>query len=42
MITCVVHVQKEVRLLMIYDKSEQGTITARELQYLLDEIPTVK
>ena len=37
-ITCVVHVLKEVRLLPIYDKSEQGTITARELQALLDEM----
>lgn len=37
-ITCVVHVQKEVRLLTIYDKSEQGTITAKELKALLDEM----
>ena len=37
-ITCVVHVQKEVRLLTIYDKSEQGTITSRELQSLLAEM----
>lgn len=41
-ITCVVHVLKEVRLLTIYDKSEQGTITSRELQALLDEIPPEK
>lgn len=39
MITCVIHVLKEVRLLTIYDKSEQGTITSRELQALLDELP---
>ena len=39
-ITCVVHVQKEVRLLTIYDKSEQGTITARELKALLEEMPS--
>lgn len=38
-ITCVVHVLKEVRLLTIYDKSEQGTISAKELQALLDEMP---
>ncbi|MBK7556304.1 MAG: hypothetical protein IPI55_17410 [Flavobacteriales bacterium] len=38
-ITCVVHVLKEVRLLTIYDKSEQGTLSAKELQALLDEMP---
>jgi mRNA-degrading endonuclease RelE of RelBE toxin-antitoxin system len=38
-ITCVIHVRKEVHLLTIYDKSEQGTITARELRALLLEVP---
>ncbi len=36
-ITCVVHVQQEVRLLTIYDKSEQATITEREIQAILKE-----
>ncbi|WKZ65939.1 MAG: hypothetical protein QY325_14360 [Flavobacteriales bacterium] len=40
-ITCVIHVHKRVELLTIYDKSEQGTITARELKVLLDELPAV-
>ena len=38
-ITCVLHVAKEVHLLTIYDKSEQGTVTASELNTLLKEVP---
>ena len=38
-ITCVLHVAKEVHLLTIYDKAEQGTVTARELDTLLKEVP---
>lgn len=36
-ITCVIHVKKEVRLLSIYDKSEQATISEREIHTILKE-----
>jgi hypothetical protein len=38
-ITCVVAVEERVILLSIYDKSEQETITDKELQRLLDSLP---
>jgi mRNA-degrading endonuclease RelE of RelBE toxin-antitoxin system len=37
-ITCVIHVHKRVELLTIYDKSEQGSITRKELDALVNEI----
>lgn len=39
-ITCVIHVQRKVEMLTIYDKSEQGTLTAKELEMLLAEVRT--
>lgn len=38
-ITCVFHVVKEVHLLTVYDKSEQGSVTKAELDELLKELP---
>lgn len=38
-ITCVFHVVKEVHLLTIYDKSEQGSVSKAELDGLLKELP---
>ena len=38
-ITCVIHVKKEVRLLTIYDKSEQATLSERELHAIMKELP---
>jgi mRNA-degrading endonuclease RelE of RelBE toxin-antitoxin system len=38
-ITCVVAVRKEVYLLSIYDKSEQGTLSDKRLKELLKQIP---
>jgi len=41
-ITCVIHVVKAVHLMMIFDKSEQETITDTRLQDLLNELPPTK
>lgn len=38
-ITCVVTVDERVILLSIYDKSEQETITDKELERLLNSLP---
>ncbi len=38
-ITCVFHVVKEVHLLTIYDKAEQGSVSKAELDGLLKELP---
>jgi len=35
-ITCVIHVHKRVELLTIYDKSEQGSISRKELDALVN------
>lgn len=38
-ITCVFHVVKQVHLLTVYDKSEQGSVSKTELDELLKELP---
>ena len=42
MITYVIRVVKAVHLMMIFDKSEQETITDARLQDLLNELPPTK